>query len=242
MNLEININANTIENKWLYIVKQYTPDIYNNTEILTELVNDFLVGEENLNLIILLIEKETTKKIYNLQNLSQKDLLINYNDIIETLDTTLDTISKDLLTSVVDLFCVGLGLIIDKSNTTDFTIENGVLIKYIGKGGVVTLPNTVIAIGNRSFFNCTKLTEIIIPNSVTKIGEGAFYNCKNLITVNIQNTLTFIGRGAFFMCGNLTNINIPTNISIGEDAFVDTTKLPEDITKQIEVINPKALG
>ena len=63
-------------------------------------------------------------------------------------------------------------------NDNGFTIENGVLKKYKGKGGKVTIPNTVKEIGAGAFFGdskgCISLTEIEIPNKVTKIGDSAF--------------------------------------------------------------------
>lgn len=40
----------------------------------------------------------------------------------------------------------------------------------------ISLPNTLIHIGNRTFFGCANITEIIIPNSVKTISEYAFYN------------------------------------------------------------------
>lgn len=40
-----------------------------------------------------------------------------------------------------------------------------------------TIPNSVVSIGQESFYGCTELTCITIPNSVTKIGRAAFYGC-----------------------------------------------------------------
>ena len=54
-------------------------------------------------------------------------------------------------------------------NNNGFTIENGVLVKYTGNGGKVTIPNDVKTIGIRAFYKCAKLTEIEIPNKVTEI-------------------------------------------------------------------------
>ena len=67
----------------------------------------------------------------------------------------------------------------------------------------LTIPNSVITIGERAFSD-NNLTTITIPNSVTTIGMGAFsYN--NLTTITIPNSVTTIGEGAF--SNNPININ-----------------------------------
>lgn len=46
-----------------------------------------------------------------------------------------------------------------------------------------TLPNTLTAIQDHSFLNCTALTTILIPKSITSIGFQAFCNCIKLKNV-----------------------------------------------------------
>ena len=43
-------------------------------------------------------------------------------------------------------------------NNQDFVIENGVLTKYNGPGGDVTIPEGVTEIGGSAFDGCKKLT------------------------------------------------------------------------------------
>ena len=43
-------------------------------------------------------------------------------------------------------------------NMQDFVIENGVLTKYNGPGGDVTIPEGVTEIGSSAFDGCKKLT------------------------------------------------------------------------------------
>ncbi len=68
----------------------------------------------------------------------------------------------------------------------------------------VTIPNSVITIGNYAFNNCSKLTSIDIPNSVTSIGAGAFQNCSGLSTIVIPSSVSLIDAMAFSSCSNLT--------------------------------------
>ena len=59
----------------------------------------------------------------------------------------------------------------------------------------------------------------VIPNSVTAIGDDAFSDCSGLTNIDIPDAITYIGNYAFRGCG-LTSINIPKHvIYIGEEAF-----------------------
>ena len=59
-------------------------------------------------------------------------------------------------------------------NMQDFVIENGVLEKYKGPGGDVTIPEGVTEIGSSAFKDCANLTSVTIPEGVTEIGSSAF--------------------------------------------------------------------
>ena len=63
------------------------------------------------------------------------------------------------------------------SSASDFIIENGVLKKYVGPGGDVTIPEGVTSIGDGAFRCCESLKSVTIPDSVTSIGNGAFGWC-----------------------------------------------------------------
>ena len=103
---------------------------------------------------------------------------------------------------------------------SDFVINNGVLTKYQGSGGAVTIPNSVTNIGYEAFYGCDSLTSVAIPNSVTNIGYEAFYGCDSLTSVTIPNSVTSIGEGAFWNCSSLTSVTIPNSVtSIGTMAF-----------------------
>ena len=84
----------------------------------------------------------------------------------------------------------------------------------------VTIPNTVISIGDGAFSGCSGLTSLTIPNSVTSIGERAFYNCSGLTSVTIGSSVTVIGKQAFDGCSRPFSVNILDlgawcNISLG---------------------------
>ncbi len=122
------------------------------------------------------------------------------------------------------------------SSASDFIIENGVLKKYVGPGGDVTIPEGVTSIGDSAFYGCEKLTGITLPDSVTSIGNGAFGWCKSLTSITIPDSVTSIGNEAFWGCGSLTSITLPDSVtSIGDGAFrccssLTSITLPDSVT------------
>lgn len=119
---------------------------------------------------------------------------------------------------------------------SDFTIENGVLTKYNGSGGAVTIPNGVTKIGNEAFANCTSLTSVVIPNGVTVIDNLAFASCEALVQVTIPDSVTQIGRSAFALCTSLTSVTIPKGVTVispftfsGCETLTDVT-IPQGVT------------
>ena len=90
------------------------------------------------------------------------------------------------------------------SNNSAFIIENGILIKYTGAGGDVTIPDSVTSIGGSAFYDCFSLTSVTIPDSVTSIGDCAFYGCTSLTSVTIPDSVTSISDSGFSGCKRLT--------------------------------------
>lgn len=120
-------------------------------------------------------------------------------------------------------------------NQKDFEIENGVLIKYRGKGSSAGIPNKLISIvipegvtevGKSAFSCCNGIESVIIPDSVEIIGHNAFYGCKSLKSVQIPDSVKIIKDYAFSGCKNLKHIRIPETAShIGEAVFQGDTSL-----------------
>lgn len=83
----------------------------------------------------------------------------------------------------------------------------------------VTIPETVVEIGDFAFSHCKSLQTVNIPDSVEIIGYGAFENCDGLTTVSLPANLKTICGAAFAYC-ELTTVDIPEGTKhIGSYAF-----------------------
>lgn len=90
----------------------------------------------------------------------------------------------------------------------------------------ITIPSSVIDIGSSVFANCIKLKSIIIPDSVINIKSDVFSRCTSLTSITIPDSITSIEEKAFEGCYNLKNIKIPNSvINIEESAFLGCDNL-----------------
>ena len=89
----------------------------------------------------------------------------------------------------------------------------------------VTLPKSLISIGEGAFYNCG-INTITVPDGVETIMTSAFSGCSSLSKVNLPDSLTEIGARAFEGCSSLSEIIIPKNVeSIGEKVFVQANSI-----------------
>ena len=90
----------------------------------------------------------------------------------------------------------------------------------------LTMPDSIVEIGEFAFEWCDSLTSIIISKNITIIQKATFYACNSLVSVDIPTNVKTIGSGAFFKCGSLEEIIIPKNVTlIGEGTFKSCTSL-----------------
>lgn len=102
---------------------------------------------------------------------------------------------------------------------TDVGEETVVVIPSTYEG----LPVTKIqGLNGTGAFARKAIIEVTVPDSIIEIGQNTFNNCSELQTVNIgeKSALTTIGRNAFSGNSALTSIYIPASVTeIGDSAF-----------------------
>ncbi len=116
-----------------------------------------------------------------------------------------------------------------KATLQDITLASG--ITKIGNNTFremtlpISLPNTLVTIGDNAFYHCTGLTGTLsLPDSVT-IGNYAFYQCTGLTgTLVISPSVTSVGAGAFGRCTGLTALSWPISLS-STGCFTSTNTL-----------------
>jgi hypothetical protein len=155
------------------------------------------------------------------------------------------------------LACANLTNITVVAGDPDYSSINGVLfdrtqatlIEYPGGlDGGYTIPNSVTAIGEVAFFDCTNLTSVTIPNSVTNIEYAAFRSCFGLtnITAVAGNPDYSSVNGVLFNQAQTTLIEYPGGLgggytipnsvtTIGEPGFADcfhltSVTIPNSVT------------
>lgn len=91
----------------------------------------------------------------------------------------------------------------------------------------VTLPSTLVTLGDQCFTNCIRLTKVEIPEGVTTVGSS-FFGCIGLTEVTLPSTLTALNSSTFYGCTALSAIELPESLeSIGVMTFSGCTALTE---------------
>jgi len=96
----------------------------------------------------------------------------------------------------------------------------------------VSLPASLISIGEGAFGNCSSLQQVNFPKNLTAIGIRAFQNCSNLKQVDLSTctALTKIGERTFSMCSKLEEVKFPKNLTVIEkEAFFSCTNLTQAV-------------
>lgn len=120
-------------------------------------------------------------------------------------------------------------------------IGEGAFSRYAKDGGApifsfISLPATLVSIGDGAFLGCEGLSEITIPATVTSFGDFAFSYCTHLTRVTLPQNVTRIGQYAFAGCENLSDINLGHVTEIADYAFTSCAALTTVDLSAVETV------
>ncbi|MBO4327298.1 MAG: leucine-rich repeat protein [Clostridia bacterium] len=112
---------------------------------------------------------------------------------------------------------------------------NGYTVTGIGtcKESMLSVPGTyngkpVVEIGEKAFYECEQLTEVVLPSSVKKIGKRAFQSCINLRSIELPEGLEEIAASGLSFCASLSALTFPQSLrSVGEYGLYKNESLRE---------------
>lgn len=97
------------------------------------------------------------------------------------------------------------------ASNPDLTENDYTPIQFVGLK-TLTLPDSIESIGEKAFFECYALAELIDPKSGKK-------------SIDLPKNLATIGTAAFSKCKSLTEVRFPTALkTIGDSAFAESSQ------------------
>ncbi|MBR6806894.1 MAG: leucine-rich repeat protein, partial [Clostridia bacterium] len=100
-----------------------------------------------------------------------------------------------------------------------FTKDLKTLVCYpAGRPGSYTVPDGTVTIGEASFCDNAKLTDVVIPASVKRIETYAFTWCYGLKSFTLPQNIEFVGSYAFGFCEYMTSFTF-TNPNTVVDTY-----------------------
>ena len=135
-----------------------------------------------------------------------------------------------------------------KADKNGFVIEKGVLKKYTGSGGDITIPDGVKSIENYAFGNNFNVTSVVIPKSLVSMEGNVFSYCMSLKEIKVSKNNQYFSsengilydkkKKVLLQCPREMegDIIIPeTVVKIGDNAFFNcyyltSISIPESVT------------
>ena len=100
-----------------------------------------------------------------------------------------------------------------ESQTGEFVILAGILLKYQGNAADVVLPDEVRSIGSGAFDGCHTVSSVTASERslLKKLGYQAFTGADSLKTVSLPN-LEYLEGSAFNGCPDLETVILPRSV------------------------------
>lgn len=105
----------------------------------------------------------------------------------------------------------------------------------------VTIPDSVVSVGDESFTNNTALTEVVFEGTITQLGIYVFDGCSSLEKLTTDQVFNAIPAGLFKDCAALSEWTLgPAVTEIGAEAFRGTSLVSLTIPETVGTIGEAA--
>lgn len=105
----------------------------------------------------------------------------------------------------------------------------------------VNLPSTLKVLGDQTFANCAKLTNVELPAGLDSLGS-AFFSCTGLTSIDVPRSVQVLGQSAFYGCRSLASVTLHTGLrQINSMALANCLALKEiKLPSTVDSIAPAA--
>lgn len=100
--------------------------------------------------------------------------------------------------------------------------------------------DNLLSIGNSAFENCTSIRKIEMDGYVRDIGERAFYGCENLTEVILPTEIKIIRKSTFENCTSLKIINLENVTIFQSSSFLGTALTKISYSAELLSLSDKA--
>ena len=90
----------------------------------------------------------------------------------------------------------------------------------------VKIAEGITKIGKKAFYHCTALKKVTLPGSLVTIGDSTFEGDRSITAITIPKNVKTIGKKAFYKCKKLKTVTLKTTKmkKVGASAFKKTKK------------------
>lgn len=201
---------------------------FNQREELNSYIRDNVRPDD----LVLFKGSHSTKLMLSIDQIFGTSFFLSERTLLKEVSHTLDDASFNLI--AID--GLGVELVSPKNDNERILMGQAyekINLSYIGKSAFsnkgltsLKLANTVVNIGEKAFFRCESLNEVILSKELRVIERSAFNRCISLKSLDLPEKVSHVGIRAFHGCENLERIFIPDSVKhIEENSFDKCEKL-----------------
>lgn len=101
---------------------------------------------------------------------------------------------------------------------------------FIDYANKIKLPDSVKALPQKCFWNCTGIKEVTLGNSIDSVGSDSFNSCTSLVTASLPESVKVLTKNVFLNCKLLKDVVVSSQLSSVYDSAFSGCESLETIT------------